>query len=616
MLANALRTLAPSAMAIAALAAAASWCMASGPLFTLWQEAEDFASACKDVEKQIDLRPSASGGKLLYSATINQPGSQVTYSLDLPQDIANARIVFRYARLHWREGMVPAVLEVDAAGGGLSIKREVVFDNTGGWGRKATDYGLAAADLGILKKGPLTITLSYVKDGDLNMDGFFLTESDVRINAQELSRLVRLQVTSQGYCGLLSRSTVMRQGEGGRVAVALRSFARPLGDVGVTLKAGGKTIELKPVDDQPASEDPTSAVRLFALPELDDGTYQMTVASESPPCSLTCEVILAGQLLATLESEIAGIEAFTQEMAKSGGGLSPAYLPDMQHMVEYLKEGHRKLTESAASTAGAWKAGLAEHEGLTEAEPVAALRQALAQARETVRRLKAGEDPYQGRIGDLRRAYRSAADNALVPYRVFLPDGYWTRENSPMIYMLHGGGGDENYWPEMDGGKLLAMLNDAGYVAVMPKWHSRNRPEGDIKQLLDLVLAEYTRVDRDRVYLPGISMGGFGTDALATAHPEYFAAICCVSGSAREGEDGRPVGVERLKNVPTMIIHGGADGVVPVEGARKLEAAMKALGMTVELHVFDTHGHAYYTDQYLPLTLKFFGRFTRAARSQ
>ncbi|NLX57490.1 MAG: prolyl oligopeptidase family serine peptidase [Phycisphaerae bacterium] len=616
MFSNALRTLAPSAMAIAAFAAAASCCMAAGPLFAMWQEAEDFASARKDVEKQIDLRPPASGGKLLYSATLNQPGSQVTYSLNLPQDFANARIAFRYARLHWREGMVPAVLEVDATGGGQSIKREVAFDNTGGWGRKATDYGLATVELGALKKGPLTITLSYIKDGDLNMDGFFLTESDVHISAEELSRLVRLQVTPQGYCGLLSRSTLMRQGEGGRVAVAVRSFARPLGDVGVTLKAGDKTFELKPADDQPVSEDPMLAVRLFSLPQMDDGTYPMTITAESPACSVACEVILAGQLLATLDSEIAGIEAFTQEMAESRGGLSLGYLPDMQHMVEYLKEGHKRLTESAASTAEAWKAGLAEHEGLTEAEPVAALRQALAQARETVRRLKAGEDPYQGRTGDLRRAYRSAADNALVPYRVFLPEGYWTREKSPMVYMLHGGGGNENYWPEMDGGKLLAMLNEAGYVAVMPKWHSRNRPAGDVRQLLDLALADYARVDRDRVYLTGISMGGFGTYALATAHPEYFAAICCVSGSAREGEDGRPAGVERLKNVPTMIIHGGADGVVPVEGARKLEAAMKTLGMTVELHVFDTHGHAYYTDQYLPLTLKFFGRFTRAAKNE
>jgi poly(3-hydroxybutyrate) depolymerase len=608
-----------SAMAvvgIVTLAAAASCSMAAGPRFVLWHEAESFASAREDVEKQVDARPSASGGKLLYSQTLNRPGSQVTYSLTLPQDVANGKIVFRYARLHWREGMVPAVLEVDATGGGQSIKREVSFDNTGGWGQKATDYGLAAAELGGLKKGPLTLTLSHMKDSDLNLDGFFLLDSDMEITAEELSRLVRLSVTSDGYCGLLSRSTVMRQGEGGRVAIAVRSFGGPVGEVGVTLKTADTTIELKPADDQPASEDPRSAVRLFALPPMDDGTYRMTIACETPASSIACETILAGHLLATLDKEIAGIEKFTQEMAESRGGRSPGHLPDMQHMVEYLKAGHKKLTESAASTAEAWKAGLAEHEGLTEAEPVAALRQALAQARETVRRLKAGEDPYQGRTGDLRRAYRSEADNELVPYRVFLPDQYWTRDKSPMVYMLHGGGGNENYWPEMAGGKLLAMLNEAGYVAVMPKWHARNRPAGDVKQLLDLALAEYGRVDRDRVYLTGISMGGFGTYALATEHPEYFAAICCVSGSARGGEEGRPAGVERLKSVPTMIIHGGADGVVPVEGARKLEAAMKELGMTVELHVFETHGHAYYTDQYLPLTLKFFNRFTRGGQGK
>ncbi|MBN2581763.1 MAG: prolyl oligopeptidase family serine peptidase [Planctomycetes bacterium] len=611
MIAYALKAWLPATAAVTAvLAVAASYCMAAGPSFVLWHEAEDFASARKDVEKQVDPRPPASGGKLLYSQTLNKPGSQVTFDLDLPQDVANAKVVLRYARLHWRESMVPAILEVDVTGGGQSVKREISFGNTGGWGRKATDYGFAMGDIGPLKKGPTKVTLSLIKDGDLNLDGFFLAESEVELKAEELSRLVRLEVTSDGYCGLLSSSTLMRQGGDNTMAVAVRSFNQAVGDVSVTLKVGDKTIDLKPAAEQPKSEDDKSVVRLFVLPQVDDGQYQMTISSTMPQCTITGDVILAGQLLATLNDEIGGIETFTKELAESKDPKAASCLADMQHMVEYLKAGHEKLTESAASTAGAWKAGLAEHEGLTEAEPVDALRHALDQARETVRRLKAGEDPYQGRTGDLRRAYRSAGDKELVPYRVFLPDNYWTSDKVPFVYMLHGGGGNENYWPEMDGGKILKILNEAGYVAVMPKWHARNRPPGDVKQLLDLALAEYLKIDRDRVYLTGISMGGFGTYTLATEHPEYFAAICCVSGT------GNPDKAEALKNVPTMILQGGDDTVVPVDGAKKVEAKMKELGQTVELHVFDEHGHAYYPDKYLPMTLKFFGRFKRAAQGK
>jgi len=576
----------------------------SGPVFVLWHEAEDYATARQDGEKVLDARLPASGGKILYSQTMNHKGDVVTFKLDLPQDIAQARIIFRYARLHWRDSMTPAIFEVTVAGRGKSSKRKVSFDNTGGWGRKAGDYGLASADFGPLKRGPLTLKMTTLKDGDINLDGFFISDGSFKVTDKELSRLVLLQIASDGYCGLLSNSTVLRQGGDNRLAVAARSFAERVGKIDATLKSGDKTIALKPV-----AERASGAVRQFALPQVPDGQYALKLASTEPKCEVAVQVILAGQLMASLEDDIGALETFTRTLAGSRKPNAVRCLADMQHMVEYLKVGEKKLTQSTADAASAWKEGLAEHEGLTKAEPVAAIRQALAQAKETMRRLKAGQDPYQGRIGDIRRAYHSTADEgAAVPYRVFVPDSYTKAEKVPFIYMLHGGGGDENYWPEMQGGVLLEMLNKAGYLAVMPKWHSRRSPKGNIKQLLELVLKEYPKIDRDRVYCTGISMGGFGTYSLATAHPEYFAAVCCVSGT------GNVAKAERLKSVPLLILQGGSDGVVPPAGAKKVAARMKELGQTVELHIFPTYGHAYYPKEYLPLTLKFFGRFTRGAK--
>jgi predicted peptidase len=125
-------------------------------------------------------------------------------------------------------------------------------------------------------------------------------------------------------------------------------------------------------------------------------------------------------------------------------------------------------------------------------------------------------------------------------------------------------------------------------------------------QLIGLIRKEFPKADPERIYCTGISMGGFGTFTLSTTYPELFTAVCCVSGS------GRPNRADRLKNVPTMIIHGGADGVVSPQGARAMEAKIKELGQTVQLHIFDVHGHAYYPDIYLPLTLNFFAQYTKS----
>ena len=64
----------------------------------------------------------------------------------------------------------------------------------------------------------------------------------------------------------------------------------------------------------------------------------------------------------------------------------------------------------------------------------------------------------------------------------------------------------------------------------------------------------------------------------------------------------------------TSIIQGGIDNVVLPAGAKRVAAKAKELGQTVELKMFDKYGHAYYPKEYMPLTLKFFNRFTRSKK--
>jgi predicted peptidase len=109
------------------------------------------------------------------------------------------------------------------------------------------------------------------------------------------------------------------------------------------------------------------------------------------------------------------------------------------------------------------------------------------------------------------------------------------------------------------------------------------------------------------MYCTGLSMGGFGTYTLATTYPQLFAAICCVSGT------GRPELAEKLKTVPTLVLQGATDQVVPPEGAKRVEARMKELGQEVQLHIFPIYGHDYHGEEYMKLTLDFFDRHTKQA---
>jgi predicted peptidase len=89
--------------------------------------------------------------------------------------------------------------------------------------------------------------------------------------------------------------------------------------------------------------------------------------------------------------------------------------------------------------------------------------------------------------------------------------------------------------------------------------------------MLDLVMQSHP-VDPDRVYLTGLSMGGYGTWDLATRHPQRFAALVVICG----GGDERSAA--RIAGIPTWVAHGNADTVVPVERSRSMVRAIEAAG--------------------------------------
>lgn len=176
-----------------------------------------------------------------------------------------------------------------------------------------------------------------------------------------------------------------------------------------------------------------------------------------------------------------------------------------------------------------------------------------------------------------------------LSYLLSLPDGYSASgEASPLLLFLHGSGergSDLEKVKAWGPPKLIAEGTKLPFIVVSPQC-----PTGQhwdiyvLKQLLDDLIKTYN-VDKSRIYLTGLSMGGYGTWALATAFPEYFAAIIPVCGG------GDPQSAYRIKDIPCQVFHGKLDKAVPEQRSAEMVEALKKLGADVKYTVLPEGDH-------------------------
>ena len=105
------------------------------------------------------------------------------------------------------------------------------------------------------------------------------------------------------------------------------------------------------------------------------------------------------------------------------------------------------------------------------------------------------------------------------------------------------------------------------------------------KELTDTLQAEYTQMDGSRLYVTGISMGGYGTWEMVERWPGYFAAAVPVAGG------GDPSKAYLLKGLPIWVFQGAADPIDPISGSRDMVAAIKAAGGNPRYTEFAGFGH-------------------------
>lgn len=185
-------------------------------------------------------------------------------------------------------------------------------------------------------------------------------------------------------------------------------------------------------------------------------------------------------------------------------------------------------------------------------------------------------------------------------YLLSLPEGYESSDKPwPLILFLHGAGesGQDLSKVKTHGPpKLIARGKDFPFIVVSPQSQGMGWNVEGLNGLLDEVMSKY-RVDKDRVYLTGMSMGGGGTWSLAAAHPERFAAIAPICGAMRSPDGGKSMAA-KIKDLPIWVFHGAKDTTVPIARSEEMVKSLKDLGADVKFTVYPDAGHDSWTETY------------------
>ncbi len=174
----------------------------------------------------------------------------------------------------------------------------------------------------------------------------------------------------------------------------------------------------------------------------------------------------------------------------------------------------------------------------------------------------------------------AAAEGQSLPYVVYVPRDYTAKRQWPVVLFLHGAGerGDNGLAQTQVGIAPELRLHPERFpcLVVMPQAPRNGGWDGVPDDLALKALEEVVRKyhgDRGRLYLTGLSMGGFGSWTLAAGHPDLFAAVVPICGGGDPAKMAAP-----LKSLPIWVFHGGDDPVVPRQHSRDMVAAIKAAG--------------------------------------
>lgn len=207
------------------------------------------------------------------------------------------------------------------------------------------------------------------------------------------------------------------------------------------------------------------------------------------------------------------------------------------------------------------------------------------------------DEPEPGR--QVEQSFQSPADPATkLGYLIYLPEDNTAASGDkklPLLLFLHGSGerGSNLSLVKKHGPpKLIDSGTRLPFVVVSPQCPAEQR--WDAKTLLALLdhVAMKHPVDKDRVYVTGLSMGGSGTWSLIAAEPDRFAAAVPICGR------GELPAAERAGRLPVWIVVGDKDRAELVANCREMAAAIQSKGGDVKLSIYSNVGHDSWTSTY------------------
>ena len=333
---------------------------------------------------------------------------------------------------------------------------------------------------------------------------------------------------------------------------------------------------VRPLTAQPSGAPDTRPLKEFAdvSRDLRDSPLSMELDFASVAdgaYTLEVEVLDGTKALGTASLRIAvqkGLDARMAALEKLAAAAPEAVRADIRYPADIARRINRGAMEFGA---------------LDLARELAAAESIAASA-------KGAKDPFAGRTGDFERHYLLEAAGEIMPYRVYVPKTYNASRPIPLVVALHGLGGDEDGWMERYDRQLPALAEKYGYIAVSPLGYradgfygysyqsdpvSRRKQElseQDVMQVLARTRQQF-KIDDNRIYLMGHSMGAIGTWFLGAKYADIWAALGTIAGT------GNPQSVARMRHIPQFVVHGDADPTVPVGGSRTMVAEMKKLGV-------------------------------------
>ncbi len=176
-------------------------------------------------------------------------------------------------------------------------------------------------------------------------------------------------------------------------------------------------------------------------------------------------------------------------------------------------------------------------------------------------------------------------------YVKYLPKDYDENKSYPLVFFLHGAGERGNDLDVASRYGFMQHVREEGkeypFIFIAPQCPD-NKYWGCYTESLLAFLDDICRtlpVDKDRIYLTGLSMGGTGTFMLAMAVPEKFAAIAPVCGSGIYWYGGA------LVNMPVYMFHGDCDDVVPIQESISMLNSINKRGGNAKLQICYGVGH-------------------------